>query len=176
MFSFFIKKNSVQIVQLENQFGELQLQKIELLEIIYQHEKNFYMDYVLKWAGPLDLPEKCTFYISEFKLIDKSPFKELLLGINLKEEEIEMLNTAFVYLYPGNFDQKDLVQLREIYNKIEKACNSGNVAKLDREVVMRLSEQIGFSIFLAKSGREHCPLVTEGSRSDMNYLRPIVSI
>jgi hypothetical protein len=176
MFSFFIKKNSVQIVQLENQFGELQLQKIELLEIIYQHEKNFYMDYVLKWAGPLDLPEKCTFYISEFKLIDKSPFKELLLGINLKEEEIEMLNTAFVYLYPGNFDQKDLVQLREIYNKIENACNSGNVAKLDREVVMRLSEQIGFSIFLAKSGREHCPLITEGSRSDMNYLRPIVSI
>jgi len=176
MFSFFIKRNSVQIVPLQNLSDQFQLQKIELLETISRREKNFYMDYDLKWVGRLDLPEKCTFYISEFKLIDKSPFKELLRCINLEEDEIEMLNTAFVYLYPGNFDQKDLIRLREVYDKIGKACDLGCVAELDKEVVMQFSEQIGFSIFLAKSGRQYRPLITECSGSDINYLRPVVSI
>ena len=176
VFGFFIKNNRVQIVQLQNEYGTLQLQKIELLERISHLEKNFYMDYALKWNGRLILPAKCTYFVSEFKLIDKSPFKELLLCMNLNEEEIEMLNTAFVYLYPGKFDQEELLQLRELYKKIEKACDSGDVAKLDKEVIMQLSEQLGFSIFLARSGREHLPLIAEDSPSDSNYLRRVVSL
>ena len=128
------------------------------------------MDCDVRWNGSLTLNNLCTSYVSEFKLVDKSPFRELIYALNLQSSQLEMLNTTFVYLYPGKFSNSDLGEIIRYHNEILNLCKTGVVAKLDIEKTTRVSEQLGYSIFLANSGRKHIALKTQDGHMDGSFL------
>ncbi len=169
-FRFFIKKKSVEIVQVLNEHESWQLQKIQLLQEIANLESQFYMDCDVRWNGSLLLPTTCACYVSEFKLVDKSPFRELFPVLGLTGSEVEMLNTTFVYLYPGKFNTEELFQIRAIHDAIQEKCHLGLVADLDIEQVIRLSEQLAFSIFMKNSRRDYVPLKANDGHMDGSFL------
>lgn len=169
-FKFFMKRGTVKIIPNNQDDNSWQLQKINLLCEIANKQSNFYMDCDVRWNGCLTLPEVCTSYVSEFQLREKSPFLELLPLLGLESHEIQMLNTTFVYLYPGNFTDSELGEIVNCHDEIIKLCNSGAVAELDVEQIKRLSEQIGYSIFLCKSGRKHVPLKSHDGHMDGSFL------
>ncbi len=169
-YRYYLKRNLVHIIEAQSESGTWQLQKIELLEMIANQEKHFYMDCDVRWNDSLDLPEKCAYYVSEFKLIEKSPFRELLSSLDLFDQKIQMMNTTFVYLYPGCFTSEELLKMRKLHNQFQRTCASGNVAKLDVEVIERLSEQLAFSVFLSQSGKDHVALKSKDGHRDGSFL------
>lgn len=169
-FRHFLKRSRVQIVDVESENDTWQVQKINLLVAIARLESNFYMDCDVRWNARLTLPDKCTSYVAEFKLMEKSPYRELLPHLNLSNSNIEMLNTTFVYLYPGKFTDLELGSIVGFHDKIVHICNTEIVARLDLPQILRLSEQLGFSFFLAKSGREFVTLKSTDGHMDGSFL------
>lgn len=169
-FSYFIKRGNVTIVENGLSKHSWQEQKIQLFREIAPLEANFYIDCDVRWNGSLTLSQSCTSYVVEFKLADKSPFRELLPSLNLDDSHAEMLNTTFVYLYPGEFTDAELDQITYYHDEILKICKSGIVAKLDIEQVARLSEQLSYSIFIANSGRKHIALKSHDGHKDGSFL------
>lgn len=169
-FSYFIKRGSVAVINSNQGKDSWQKQKIELLCEIANNESNFYMDCDVRWNGSLTLPEFCTSYVSEFQFNEKSPHLELLPYLNIDNHEIEMLNTTFVYLYPGQFTENELHEIHNRHDEILELCNSGVVAELDIEQIVRLSEQLGYSIFLSSSGRKHVALKSHDGHMDGSFL------
>lgn len=169
-FSFFINRGKVSIRNNGQGSQSWQLQKINLLCEIANQESNFYMDCDVRWNGSLTLNNLCTSYVSEFKLVDKSPFRELIYALDLQSSQLEMLNTTFVYLYPGRFSNSELGEIIRYHNEILNLCKTGIVAKLDIEKTTRVSEQLGYSIFLANSGRKHIALKTQDGHMDGSFL------
>lgn len=169
-FKFFIRKNLVSLSEVNSEDDSWQLQKIQLFIQISNLELNFYMDCDVRWNGKLDLPNLCTCYVREFKLKDKSPFRELIAALEVFEPEAEMLNSTFVYLFPGNFHPDELNLMLEIYNNILGKCNTGVVADLDVNQIERLSEQLAFSIFLANTRRSFSALKSQDGHKDGRFL------
>lgn len=169
-FNYFIKHGTVEIHHNGHDSQTWQVQKIQLLCEIANLESNFYMDCDVRWNGSLTLTDLCTSYVSEFKLADKSPFREILPTLRLQNSQVEMLNTTFVYLYPGKFSPVELGDINRYHNEVLNLCSSGVVAKLDIEQTQRLSEQLGYSIFLANSGRIHIALKSQDGHMDGSFL------
>ena len=169
-FKYFIKRGTVIILDNGQDKQSWQIQKIGLLCDIAHLESNFYMDCDVRWNGSLSLSDLCTSYVSEFKLEDKSPFREMLPALKLQNSQVEMLNTTFVYLYPGKFSAAELGEITRYHNEILSLCNSGAVANLDIEQTSRLSEQLGYSIFLTNSGRKHVALKSQDGHMDGSFL------
>ncbi len=169
-FKFFIRKNLVSLSEVNSEGDPWQLQKIQLLIQISNLELNFYMDCDVRWNGNLDLPNLCTCYVREFKLKDKSPFRELIATLEVLEPEAEMLNSTFAYLFPGSFYPDELNLMLQIYNDILGKCNSGVVADLDVNQIERLSEQLAFSIFLAHTRRSFSALKSQDGHKDGRFL------
>lgn len=170
VFSNLIKRNQVHIQLNERQEDSWQLQKLDLLELIANKELNFYMDCDVRWNDKLTLPDACTTYVEEFNLQDKSPFRELLNYLKVEGSDFKMFNTTFVYLYPGHFSQIELAQMKEFHDRILEVCKLGLVAKLDVAQVERLSEQLGFSLFLVNSRRDRVPLKNHDGHMDGSFL------
>ncbi len=169
-FRHFLKRSRVQIVDVESANDSWQVQKIKLLVAIARVELNFYMDCDVRWNASLTLPDKCTIYVAEFSLIEKSPYRELLPHLSLTNSNVKMLNTTFVYLYPGQFTDLELGSIIGFQEEIVRICNLGIVARLDLPQILRLSEQLGFSFFLAKSGREFVALKSTDGHMDGSFL------
>jgi len=169
-FRHFLKRSRVQIVDVESENDTWQVQKINLLVAIARLESNFYMDCDVRWNANLTLPDQCTIYVTEFKLREKSPYRELLPYLDFTNPNIEMLNTTFVYLYPGKFMDLELECIVGFHDELVRICNSGLVARLDVPQILRLSEQLGFSIFLAESGREFVALKSTDGHMDGSFL------
>ena len=169
-FKYFSKRGTVKILHNGHENKSWQVQKIELLCDIAHLESNFYMDCDVRWNGSLTLSDLTTSYVSEFKLADKSPFREMLPALKIQNSQVEMLNTTFVYLYPGKFSNAELGEISRYHNEILNLCTSGAVAKLDIEQTSRLSEQLGYSIFLANSGRKHIALKSQDGHMDGSFL------
>lgn len=170
VFSSLVKRNLVSIHLNEHQENSWQLQKLSLLEYIANRENNFYMDCDVKWNDSLNLPDTCTIFVEEFNLQDKSPFRELLPLLEVEGTGHQMLNTSFVYLFPGHFSKIELARMKAFHDRILEVCKLGLVAKLDVPQVSRLSEQLGFSLFLVESGRDRVPLKTQDGHMDGAFL------
>jgi hypothetical protein len=170
VFKRFIKKGLVNLSEVPSDIDPWQIQKIQLFKQICNLELNFYMDCDVRWNGTLDLPSISTCYVREFKLKDKSPFRELISTLQVFEPEVEMLNSTFVYLFPGHFDGSEFNQMFSIYEDILSKCRSGFIADLDIEQIERLSEQLAFSIFIANTGRDFSALKSKDGHMDGRFL------
>lgn len=170
VFKYFIKKNLVNLSEVSSDIDPWQIQKIQLFKQICNLELNFYMDCDVRWNGTLDLPSISTCYVREFKLKDKSPFRELISTLQVVDPEAEMLNSTFVYLFPAHFELGEFNQIFSIYEDILNKCDSGFIADLDIENIERLSEQLAFSIFMANSGRVLSALKSQDGHMDGRFL------
>ena len=170
VFKYFIKKGLVDLSKVSSDTDPWQIQKMQLFKQICNLELNFYMDCDVRWNGTLELPDISTCYVREFKLKDKSPFRELISTLQVVEPEVEMLNSTFIYLFPGHFEVSEFNQIFSIYEDILHKCRSGHIADLDIEQIERLSEQLAFSIFMANSGRDFSALKSQDGHMDGRFL------
>ena len=169
-FRYFLKRSRVQIIDVESENDTWQVQKINLLVAIARVESNFYMDCDVRWNASLTLPDKCTSYVAEFSLMEKSPYRELLPHLSFTNSNVKMLNTTFVYLYPGQFTDLELGSIMGFHEEIVSICNSEIIARLDLPQILRLSEQLAVSFFLAKFGREFVTLKSTDGHMDGSFL------
>jgi hypothetical protein len=116
--------------------------------------ESFYMDADLRWNAPLSLGSSPTFFVKEFKIHDNLEYQTAfrLLGqewIN----ECSMKNTSFFFW--GQLVQNSVIQkkLWDNYTNLTKAIEVSSLEGLVRVQLVRLSEQIAFSITLRE--KEH---------------------
>ena len=114
--------------------------------------ESFDMDADLRWNGPLFLGASPTFFVKEFKIHDNLDFQTAfrLLGqewIN----ECSMKNTSFFSW--GHLVQNYAIQkkLWDNYANLTKSIEDSSLQGLVREQLVRLSEQIAFSITLRET-------------------------
>lgn len=165
-----IKRRQISIEELRDADQDWQRLKLNLLQYISRQERNFYMDCDVRWNGRLNLSNNCAYFVEEFSLSEKYPYKELLSLLNLSQNGFTMCNTTFVYLFPGNFTKTELNLLLSYQNSILLACEEKTFSGEDVTQLKRLSEQLAFSIFVKLSGKHFVPLKKKDGHMDGSFL------
>jgi len=143
-----IKSGKVSVHLLENQDSSWQELKLNLA-LSMKNISEFFMDADLRWNGPipnLDFPK---FFVEEFSFEDREPYLSL---INSKDWEfgknLSMKNTSFIYWglsHPG-------AEYKQIVNRImiflEQYCSESSMDLIERESLIRISEQVALSVLV----------------------------
>jgi hypothetical protein len=138
--------NRVQIFMDISNEAQWQESKIDLI-LSMSGSSEIFMDADLRWNGPLPKLFGLTFFVEEFSMLEKSPERQAIRALNsIAFDSATMKNTSFVYLdrYVLSHSEKDLV--REYAHKFEGLLDLADIGEKDRPTLMRLREQIIFSL------------------------------
>ena len=139
-------KERIQIVSLRDDSQTWQEQKISLI-LSMNGTKDVFMDADLRWNSKIDLPKAVTFYVNEFALAEKSPYRQLIYSLRGgKYFNATMRNTSFFTFAGVQISEKAKEDVNQLENEILAILNTEIVGKLDRSSVVRLSEQLALSI------------------------------
>jgi hypothetical protein len=159
------RKNLVQVVldQLANA-ATWQEQKVQLITSL-NGTHDVFMDADLRWNGVIPQRKGITFFVDEFSLKEKSPYRELLSNHEFSNIlNPRMRNTSFFSFAGVRVEEVFLNSIMELQTMIENMAKSDIIGELDRESVLRISEQLALSlaveswkeeIFLLKSSDGH---------------------
>ena len=146
-----------------------QAMKLELMSSI-NLANCFYMDADLRWNAPMPILESPTFYVNEFVLGDRSPYREMLKEIGTCYLKSTMKNTSFYF--PGDFrlSESEIADLFALHGEINTVVNSGVVGKVDRATIGRISEQLAISLASEKWRTDIGFLKDEDAHKDGSFL------
>ena len=127
---------------------------------------DFFMDADLRWNGVLPAYSGITFFVNEFDMRQKSPFRQILQGIGSEMGlGFNMRNTSFFSFDSLDLDNNQLKDFMSFYKNFGELVQSTDVGVLDEPELMRLSEQISLSIFSDKwSSQISCIKSQDGFR------------
>ena len=131
----------------------LQLWQVTKLNLILSMNgtSDIFMDADLRWNGPLPAVECFTYFVREFEMKDKSPFRELL-SVGFKEDfpDTYMKNVSFIS-FANDHLPIEALNLAGFYSqKYLKLVNSNLVGELDKASVSRMVEQVVLSLLVPK--------------------------
>jgi hypothetical protein len=161
-----VKRGSVKVIldQVDDQMT-WQDQKIQLL-ISLNGTSDIFMDADLRWNGSIPIRKGLTFFVDEFAMQQKSPFKEMLsLSEFANFSNPIMRNTSF-FTFSGTEINDSLIEdIFRIHSLILDVVESDSVALLDRSDISRISEQLAISLAVEKWGMSIYALkVSDGHR------------
>jgi len=141
-----------------------QEQKVRLIASL-NGTNDVFMDADLRWNGVIPERKGITFFVDEFSLKEKSPYRELLSNHEFSNIlNPRMRNTSFFSFAGICIDDEYIKGIMKLQTLIENIAKSDVIAQLDREDVLRISEQLALSlavesweeeIFLLKSSDGH---------------------
>jgi hypothetical protein len=116
---------------------------------------NVFMDADLRWNGTLTAPKNLTFFVAEFPIFQKSPFRQALhqLSFTLNDDTF-MKNTSFIGFAGIRVSDKDMSQVFDLYHKFEDSLLKADIGNLDLQPLLRLSEQVILSVCSEKWATE----------------------
>lgn len=124
--------------------------KLDLLMSL-NGKNDFFMDADLRWNGTLDIKgSNPTFFVREFKLSRKSPYKQLLAHeyfVNYRDPY--MWNTSFFTFSNFSLSHQQIKEVFEIHKKILVLVESDLFGEDDRPSLIRIAEQLALSIAAA---------------------------
>ena len=132
-------------------------QEIKLERLLSLNGKYaFFMDADLRWNGPLLIKNsKPTFFINEFKLKNRAPYKQIIENSLLnKYLKASMWNTSFFTFSGLKITETQIQEVLEIHEVLSKIIQSEVIGIDDRESLVRIAEQLAISIAAESWGVE----------------------
>jgi hypothetical protein len=123
-----------------------QKQKVDLL-LSLNGSMDAFMDADLRWNGAITEMNGVTFFVDEFNMLEKSPYRQMLQSLNLDlSRGISMKNTSF-FTYQGiSISQEQLNAIKSSFESYPSLLLQADIGTLDRNLIERLSEQFTFSV------------------------------
>lgn len=143
-----INRGKVSVNLLEDQDSSWQELKLKLA-LSMKNTDEFFMDADLRWNGPIPNLESPKFFVEEFSFQDREPYLSLIHSKNWEfGKNLSMKNTSFVYWGSSHPDAeyKQVVDRVMIY--LEKYCSEASMQFIEKESLMRISEQVALSILV----------------------------
>jgi hypothetical protein len=108
---------------------------------------QIFMDADLRWNGPLPKLQGVTFFTEEFHMTDKSPERQVIRVLEFLEyREATMKNTSFLFLGSFSIDQQQQEMVISCLKDFDQIISSADLGKMDYASIIRLKEQIIFSL------------------------------
>jgi len=127
-----------------------QITKLNLI-LSMNGTKDIFMDADLRWNGPLPQIEYFTYFVKEFEMKDKSPFREILSnGFHEDFPDTFMKNVSFISFSKQLLPDEALVLAKNYCEKYIESVNGPLVGKLDKISKMRMVEQVVLSLLIPK--------------------------
>jgi hypothetical protein len=149
------KKREIEIRQIiENENQLWQITKLELI-LSMNGSNDVFMDADLRWNGPLNKLNVFTYFVREFDMEKKSPFRELIkYGFEEIFPDTYMKNVSFITFAGQSLPANALSILRDKCKEYLKLVESNIVGALDVSIMARMVEQVILSLFIPKYLKE----------------------
>ncbi len=136
----------ISIVAVPTQSSTWQEQKIELI-LSLSGTSELFMDADLRWNSGIRSLSEVTFYVNEFFLTEKSPYRQILQSFRSgKYKSAMMRNTSFFTFGGHQIGTKALFDVKQIEDELLWLIKSDLLGSIDRDQVARLSEQLALSL------------------------------
>jgi hypothetical protein len=156
-----MRRNQIQVLDDLDPKDSWQISKLKVI-LGLPGTNNVFMDADLRWNGSLKSPEALTFYVPEFQLSKKSPYRQILANISVPmSPEVIMKNTSFLAFSGVALSiaaKSEVLRLNAEFEGILAMCDIGD---LDKPLLMRLSEQIVLSV------------LSESWETEIKYLKEV---
>ena len=138
-------KIRVQVLKTQNEM-DWQEQKLDLI-LAMNGTSDIFLDADLRWNGALSEENgKALFLVKEFKLKDKSPFREILENFNNLPPDSSMKNVS-VFSFGGyQLSNTEFTSVRNTMDRYREIVDSPTVGSLDKVAVGRVIEQFALSV------------------------------
>jgi len=166
-----IKRGTTQVIldQIDDQ-RTWQEQKIQLI-ISMNGTNDVFLDADLRWNGSIPIRKGLTFFVEEFSLIEKSPYKEMLSLPEFSSFSNPMMrNTSFFSFAGIEIEEARLLDISTIQVLINNATKTKSIALLDRSDILRISEQLAISLAAEKWGKDIYALKSHDRHRDGEFV------
>lgn len=137
---------NISMVAVPTQSSTWQEQKIDLI-LSLSGTSEFFMDADLRWNSRIRTISEVTFYVNEFFLREKSPFRQIVESFRGgKYKSAMMRNTSFFTFGGHQLETQALFDVKQIECELLRLIKSDLLGSIDRDQVSRLSEQLALSI------------------------------
>ena len=145
------RKRKIEIRPISEIKDELwQITKLELI-LSMNGSDDVFMDADLRWNGPLDKLRFFTYFVREFDMEKKSPFRELIkYGFEDIFPDTYMKNVSFITFAGQSLPTDASLNLRDKCKEYLKLVESNIVGTLDVSNMARMVEQVILSLFIPK--------------------------
>lgn len=141
-----IKRGKVSLHLLEDQDSSWQELKLNLA-LSMKDTKEFFMDADLRWNGPIPNLDSPKFFVEEFSFQDREPYVSFINSKNWEfGKNLSMKNTSFIYWGLSRPDAKSKQIVDRVMIYLEKYCSEASMELIEKESLMRISEQVALSI------------------------------
>lgn len=120
--------------------------KIDLL-LSMSGSKDFFMDADLRWNGPKPTRDGVLFFVQEFDMLDKSPFRQLArCAMADFDNGTHMRNTSYFSFGGFELSEAERSQVMRFQKEFPSLLESADLGSDDTILLTRLSEQIALSV------------------------------
>ena len=167
----FLKKSKfVQVVCDIDDKVSWQESKCNLL-ISLSNSNDIYMDADLRWNGTIPNLKGVTFFVEEFSMTEKSPYRQLIRELTSLEFNLgSMKNTSFFYLGGYEISEECRLKILETIKNFKDYLVNADLGILDYPIVLRLSEQIVISLISESWNKKISFLKQEDAHRDGKFV------
>lgn len=142
-----IDKGRVNLQVLDCESGaNWQEQKLELI-LRMSGTKEIFLDADLRWNGAFSSEsDGVLFFVKEFELRKKSPFREMLTQFHFAPPDTSMKNVSIFSFNGYELREADSALIRDTMEQYRDLVASTIVGKLDRPAIGRVIEQFTLSV------------------------------
>jgi hypothetical protein len=127
-----------------------QITKLNLI-LTMNGTNDIFMDADLRWNGPLPPMEGFTYFVREFNMKERSPFREILeVGFQDVARDTFMKNVSFISFSSQRIPREALDLAMHYCKKYIEIVNSPIVGELDKTSKARMVEQVVLSLLIPK--------------------------
>lgn len=143
-----VKRGKVSLHLLEDQDSSWQELKLNLA-LNMKNRNEFFMDADLRWNGPIPNLDAPKFFVEEFLFRNREPYLSLIRSKNWEfGQQISMKNTSFIYWGSLQPDIEHQRIVERIMTYLVTYCNEASIELIEKESLMRISEQVALSILV----------------------------
>lgn len=120
--------------------------KVDLL-LSMNGTKDFFMDADLRWNGPKPSRDGIHFFVAEFDMLDKSPYRQLVRSAMPKYENgTHMRNTSYFSFGGIEISDAEHSLVTQFQKDFPSLLGLADLGPADELLLTRLSEQIALSV------------------------------
>lgn len=120
--------------------------KVEIL-LSMNGTSDFFMDADLRWNGPKPSRDGIQFFVQEFDMLDKSPYRQLVRSAMPKYENgTHMRNTSYFSFGGIRIRDAECALVTQFHRNFRTLLGLADLGSADELILSRLSEQIAFSV------------------------------
>lgn len=142
------KRGKISLNLLENQ--DLSWQELKLkLVLSLKRQNEFFMDADLRWNGAIPILDAPKFFVEEFLFQDREPYVSLINSSKWEfGRDLSMKNTSFIYWGSNHPNIEYQIVVDKVMIFLRQFCNEVPMAKIEKDSLLRISEQVALSILI----------------------------